>query len=102
MQFGGQNNAQSFMSVRFNSHGSQVLALRRRLPPILYSTYAEEPICQFYHSNYFNSCTMKSCTFAGEDDEYVVSGSDDFNLYIWRVADANCECHLLYTSLVAV
>lgn len=45
---------------------------------------------------------MKSCTFAGEDDEYVVSGSDDFNLYIWRVADANCECHLLYTLLVAL
>lgn len=79
------------MSVRFNTHGTQVLALRRRLPPILYNTYCEDSICQFYHADYFNSCTMKSCSFAGDNDEYVISGSDDFNLYVWRVTDANSE-----------
>lgn len=78
------------MSVRFNTHGTQVLALRRRLPPILYNSQSEDAICQFYHTDYYNSCTMKSCSFAGENDEYVISGSDDFNLYMWRVADANC------------
>lgn len=79
------------MSVRFNSNGSLLLALRRRLPPILYSTIDQEPICQFYNQDYYNSCTMKSCTFAGAFDEYVLSGSDDFNLYVWRVNDAICE-----------
>lgn len=79
------------MSVRFNRHGSQVLALRRRLPPILYNTFSPDPICQFYHSDYYNSCTMKSCTFAGENDEYIISGSDDFNLYIWRAGDVDCK-----------
>lgn len=34
---------------------------------------------------------MKSCSFAGDNDEYVISGSDDFNLYMWRVTDANGE-----------
>lgn len=89
IRYGGENAAQSCMSVRFNSLGTQVLALRRRLPPILYSTGSAEPICQFYHQDYYNSCTMKSCCFAGENDQFVLSGSDDFNLYVWRVTDAD-------------
>ncbi|CAO1443202.1 unnamed protein product [Diamesa serratosioi] len=91
LRYGGDDAAQSCMSVRFNNLGTQVVALRRRLPPILYSTIHEDPICQFYHSDYYNSCTMKSCTFAGESDEFVMSGSDDFNLYVWRVADVDCK-----------
>lgn len=91
IRYGGEYAAQSCMSVRFNSNGDQILALRRRLPPILYSTVQKEPICQFYHPDYYNSCTMKSCSFAGEMDELVLSGSDDFNLYVWRVTDADRE-----------
>lgn len=34
---------------------------------------------------------MKSCCFAGETDEFVLSGSDDFNLYVWRVGEADAE-----------
>jgi WD40 repeat protein len=79
------------MSVRFNTMGTHLLALRRRLPPILYSTLDQDPICQFYNQDYYNSCTMKSCCFAGANDEYVLSGSDDFNLYIWKVYDADLE-----------
>lgn len=85
-----EDTSQSCMSVRFNTLGNQILALRRRLPPILYNTLSPDPICQFYHPDYYNSCTMKSCTFAGEMDEYVLSGSDDFNLYMWRIGDADC------------
>lgn len=70
--------AESCMSVRFNTNGSQILALRRRLPPVLYSTEDVEPVAQFYDISYYNSCTMKSCCFAGERDEHVLSGSDDF------------------------
>lgn len=79
------------MNVRFSGLGHQVLALRRRLPPILYNTCSPVAVCQFYHQDYYNSCTMKSCCFAGDNDEYVLSGSDDFNLYVWRLADANSE-----------
>jgi len=27
---------------------------------------------------------MKSCNFAGPEDEFVVSGSDDFRIYLWK------------------
>lgn len=30
---------------------------------------------------------MKSCSFAGLDDEYVMSGSDDFNVYVWKIPE---------------
>lgn len=92
--YGNLGNPRSCMSVRFNRTGKLILGLRRRLPPILYDVNSPEPICTFYHSNYYNSCTMKSCTFAGEDDEMVVSGSDDFNLYVWRLSDIDCKRYL--------
>ncbi|XP_069682679.1 DDB1- and CUL4-associated factor 5 isoform X2 [Periplaneta americana] len=85
MRYGGQNASQSCMSVRFNQRGTQILALRRRLPPVLYAVHSPMHICQFDHAGYYNSCTMKSCCFAGEDDQYVLSGSDDFNLYVWQI-----------------
>lgn len=89
MRYGGEDAAQSCMSVRFSGLGNHVVALRRRLPPIMFNTCSPVPVCQFYHQDYYNSCTMKSCCFGGENDEFVMSGSDDFNLYVWRVADAN-------------
>lgn len=87
LRYGGKNSTQSCMSVRFNTLGTQILALRRRLPPVLYNTTSTEPVSQFWDGGYYNSCTMKSCSFAGEYDEYVISGSDDFNLYVWKIGD---------------
>lgn len=89
--YSNNENPRSCMSVRFNRTGKLILGLRRRLPPILYNVNSAEPICTFFHPNYYNSCTMKSCTFAGEDDELVISGSDDFNLYVWRLSDVDCK-----------
>lgn len=34
---------------------------------------------------------MKTCSFAGDDDEYILSGSDDFNLYMWKVPKDDCK-----------
>lgn len=79
------------MSVRFNNAGSHILALRRRLAPVLYSVHSPDPVTEFYHQDYYNSCTMKSCSFAGEGDKYVLSGSDDFNLYMWKVPEPGDE-----------
>ncbi|XP_017057283.1 DDB1- and CUL4-associated factor 5 [Drosophila ficusphila] len=81
----------SCMSVRFNCNGTLLLTLHRRLPPILYSPGSPEPVATFYHEEYFNSCTMKSCTFAGPQDELVVSGSDNFNMFIWRLDGVDLE-----------
>ncbi|GBP70056.1 DDB1- and CUL4-associated factor 5 [Eumeta japonica] len=86
---GPTGTSQNSMSVRFNSTGTLVLALRRRLSPVLYEAHSPKPVAEFYHQDYYNSCTMKSCCFAGEGDQYVLSGSDDFNLYMWKVPDPN-------------
>lgn len=73
LRYGGNLSLQSAMSVRFNSNGTQLLALRRRLPPVLYDIHCRLPVFQFDNQGYFNSCTMKSCCFAGDRDQ-VISG----------------------------
>ncbi|XP_076318267.1 DDB1- and CUL4-associated factor 5-like [Tachypleus tridentatus] len=88
LQYGGKLCAQGAMSVRFNSSGSQLIALRRRLPPVLYNVHSSYPVAEFDHPGYYNSCTMKSCSFGGDSDQYVLSGSDDFRLYVWKVPDS--------------
>ncbi|ELU11233.1 hypothetical protein CAPTEDRAFT_181641 [Capitella teleta] len=77
----------SGMSVRFNHSGSHLLALQRRHSPVLFATHSPRPLCFFDHPGYLNSCTMKSCSFTGESDEYALSGSDDFNLYMWKIPE---------------
>ncbi|KAL1430823.1 hypothetical protein MTO96_014688 [Rhipicephalus appendiculatus] len=79
--------SQSAMSVRFNGRGTQVLVLRRRRPPAVFQLECRQPLVQLDHADYCNSCTMKSCCFAGQQDEYVMSGSDDFQLYAWKLPD---------------
>uniref|UniRef100_A0A8C4WVE4 Uncharacterized protein n=1 Tax=Eptatretus burgeri TaxID=7764 RepID=A0A8C4WVE4_EPTBU len=88
----------SAMSVRFTGDGGRLAALRRRLPPVLYDLGGPRvgggpapPPTQFDHPGYFNSCTMKSCCFAGDRDQYLLSGSDDFNLYMWRIPEGAPE-----------
>lgn len=87
LRYGGSFVQQSCMSVSFNHRGDQIVALRRRLPPVLYKIDDNQPVCEFDHSRYYNSCTMKSICFAGDDDQYVVSGSDEFNLYMWALPE---------------
>lgn len=79
------------MSARFSADGTRLFVLRRRLPPALYDIRWSTPLCQFDHHRYYNSCTMKSGCFAGARDSYVLSGSDDFNIYCWRVPDITTD-----------
>ncbi len=78
---------ESAMSARFNSAGTKILGLRKKLPPVLYDVASPAKVAEFDAAGYYNSCTMKTCTFAGADDEYVVSGSDNFGIYVWPVGD---------------
>ncbi|XP_074646656.1 DDB1- and CUL4-associated factor 5-like [Tubulanus polymorphus] len=87
LRYGGGFTQQSAMSVRFNRLGDRIISLRRRLPPVLYSIQSADAVYQFDHTGYYNSCTMKSCCFAGDKDQYLLSGSDDFNLYMWRIPE---------------
>lgn len=72
------------MSVRFNSLGDRLLCLRRRDPPKIYHLHHDGDV-QLLSEGYSNACTMKSCCFAGDRDQFAVSGSDDHNIYVWRV-----------------
>ena len=72
LRYGGTNPAQSCMSVRINRSGNTVIALRRRLPPVMYNIHETNAVCQFDHNGYYNSCTMKSCCFAGDNDQVIV------------------------------
>jgi len=96
-------SAESCMSVRWDSQGLRLLALRRRLPPVLYPLHSPCYLAQFDHPSYYNSCTMKSCCFAGESDQFVLSGSDDFNLYMWKIPEGDSgswvsSAHLILTG----
>lgn len=87
--YGGTNGGvfHNCMSVCFNNDGTYLMTLRRRQPPVIYTLDSSDPYAHFYHTDYFNSCTMKSSCFAGPNDEYVLSGSDDFNIYMWKIPD---------------
>ncbi|XP_052105470.1 DDB1- and CUL4-associated factor 5-like [Mytilus californianus] len=87
LRYGSGLVQQSCMSVCVSKMGDRLLALRRRLPPVLYDIKSPFPLCEFDHAGYYNSCTMKSCSFAGDRDQYVLSGSDDCNLYMWKIPD---------------
>ena len=64
-----------------------MLARHRRLPTILYNLKSSYPIVEFDDSGYYNSCTMKSCSFGGDSDQYILSCSDDFRLYVWEIQE---------------
>lgn len=51
---------------------------------MLFELENTSPLVVFYNDNYKNSCTLKSITF-GLNDEYLISGSDDFKIYIWNI-----------------
>ena len=53
----------------------------------MYGIQSPAAQAQFDHPGYYNSCTMKSCCFGGQDDQFVMSGSDDFNVYIWPIPE---------------
>lgn len=91
MRYDSLSGKTSGISACFDCTGKKVLALRRRLPPVLYMAESENALCQFYHPQYYNSCTMKTCCFAGENGEYILSGSDDFNIYMWKMPTDESE-----------
>ncbi len=50
----------------------------RRGGPTLYDVDSKFPVCVFSDSQFQNSCTMKSCSFIGNYDEFVVCPQTSF------------------------
>jgi len=76
-------------SAIFNRSGTQLVASVRRCYPMLFSTHENDPICVFHSNDFRNYCTMKTCSFIGEYDECIASGSDDFRIYVWKIPSAD-------------
>ncbi len=96
---------QSAMSVRFSSDGRRLLALRRRMPPVLYDTGSPRVLAQFDDLGYFNSCTMKSCCFAGESDQVslpFLTSLSSFSLIFSKIHLCISVMHLLSHFLLGV
>ncbi|XP_039249234.2 DDB1- and CUL4-associated factor 5-like [Styela clava] len=85
LHYGQRGSKQRAMSARFNKTGNQLLCLRRRQCLALYNISDSKSIAEFDCDGYSNYCTMKSCCFAGDKDQYIVSGSDDFGVYMWKL-----------------
>lgn len=79
------NVHRSYMCVRFSRDGRRLLGLRRRHPIAVFDTASPSVAAELDAPSYLNSCTMKSCCFAGEQDGFVAAGSDDFGVYLWRL-----------------
>jgi len=65
---------------------------------MLFSLNNKDPLCIFYNKEYKNTCTLKSCSFAGSEHEFIVSGSDDFRIYCWKIPK-DFKSHEFYNSL---
>lgn len=74
LRYGGAiQGRQSAMSVRWDGAGRRLFAIRRKLEPVLYNILSAKAIAVFDHESYFNCCTMKTCCFAGLNDEVTFS-----------------------------
>ena len=62
------------MAVRWNKKGTILLVLRNLLPLVIYDPMFPKKKLEFDSKTYFNACTMKSCSFAGDEDEFIMSG----------------------------
>ncbi|MCP9262813.1 DDB1-and CUL4-associated factor 5 [Dirofilaria immitis] len=75
-------NISSVMYGQWSDDGEAIFATRSRTSPILYDLNGGGSV-EFNDQNYLNSCTVKSCSFISRD--LVMTGSDDWNIYIWKV-----------------
>lgn len=76
-------------SACFDRTGRQLYVMHCNHPPCLYDLWHEEARFSFKECMesymYRNTVMPKSGCFMGQDDEYVVCGSDDFRVYIWKI-----------------
>jgi len=61
--------------VSFSKNGQRIVASVRKAFPMVFNVSSTYPIAICYHSTYKNSTTMKSITFGGPNDEFVVRHS---------------------------
>eukprot|EP01130_Rhizamoeba_saxonica_P008157 TRINITY_DN3294_c0_g1_i2.p1 TRINITY_DN3294_c0_g1~~TRINITY_DN3294_c0_g1_i2.p1 ORF type:complete len:270 (-),score=52.21 TRINITY_DN3294_c0_g1_i2:128-937(-) len=80
----------------FNSDGSKIATTSSGFYPMLYNVSERYPTSIFYSKNYINECTLKSVIF-GFNDQYILSGSDDFRIYAWRIMEPGDDTSFINT-----
>ena len=76
------------MHCTFDATGTRLLALSGRESTLYLFDLdcPDEPKFTFASRAFFKSATtIKVCSFMGPNDEYVVCGSNDFNVYVWKI-----------------
>ena len=73
------------MCARYNTQGNQIVVLRNRLPISLYNSNNQHELCEFDNFGFYNTITQKSLCFGGVEDEFAIVGSDDFNVYVFKI-----------------
>lgn len=71
-RFDSNVGVQCAMDVTFDNTGRYLVAVRQRLPPVLYHIDRNTSLVEFYQEGYYNSCTMKSVCFAGKKDNVSI------------------------------
>lgn len=71
----------------YSKAGDLIFSLPRDSPPVLYNSRSPYPLAEFDSEVYHNSSTIKNCSFVGEKDQYVIAGSDSFDVNIWKIPD---------------
>ncbi|XP_049849094.1 DDB1- and CUL4-associated factor 5-like [Schistocerca gregaria] len=64
--------------------GTHFIASVIHFYPMMYTFDDPNPRCIFYSNTYRHSCTMKGISFDA-NETHVLSGSDNFGIYIWPV-----------------
>lgn len=71
----------------FNQKGDLIFMLAYDSLPLLYNVNSPYPLAEFDDPLYHHSVTSKSCSFIGQKDQYVVAGSDNFEVNIWKIPE---------------
>lgn len=77
----------SAMSVAWAPGGSRLGVIRRRGAPAVFALAHPAALRRLDDPAYFNSCTMKSLAWGGPRGDLLLTGSDDFSLFAWRVPE---------------
>ena len=86
------------MHCCFDSTGSRVLCQAGTESALYLYDFQKPDTPQFIFScraNFITKTTVKACCFMGPNDEYVTSGSDDFNVYVWKIPKPGCHQHVM-------
>jgi hypothetical protein len=75
----------SINGATFCSNGTTIVTSVRRAYPMIFNIDEEAPLAVCSAQGYRNSCTLKNIAVGGPNADYIVSGSDDFCVYMWRL-----------------